>query len=149
MKRKGKTRGCSCACSRARVARAARITERFLRRGWGEWRLSRDGEAFLCPSPFDEGRHLHESALQRAIKLAAIGAGIRPSKARFHALRHSFATYMLESGVDVFFVKEMLGHANLSTMQRYLSVRSLDALGIESPFDAPIRIGGGLKEVMG
>lgn len=44
-----------------------------------------------------------------------------------HMLRHTFATFMLEGGADLFFIKEVLGHSNISTTQLYLSC-SKDAL---------------------
>ena len=54
---------------------------------------------------------------------------------RFHSLRHSFATHLLEKGVDVLFIKEILGDFNIETTQRYLHVKKEFLIHIESPLD--------------
>jgi integrase/recombinase XerD len=54
----------------------------------------------------------------------------------FHGLRHSFATHMLEKGVDVKYIKEILGHFNIKTTERYLHIKRETLVNIVSPLDA-------------
>jgi integrase/recombinase XerD len=65
---------------------------------------------------------------------AKVKAGIIKSVS-FHNLRHSFATHLLEKGIDVIFIKEILGHFDIKTTERYLHVRKDFLINIESPLD--------------
>jgi integrase/recombinase XerC len=72
------------------------------------------------------GARLTQRTVQRIVKKYALSSGIAKNPTP-HTFRHSFATHLLDRGVDLRVIQEMLGHASLSTTQRYTSV-SMDRL---------------------
>lgn len=80
----------------------------------------------------NRGGRLSTRSAQKVFEQALGRAGIGVA-ATFHSLRHSFATHLLEHGVDVRYVQELLGHSNIRTTQRYTHVSRKAIGGIESP----------------
>jgi integrase/recombinase XerD len=72
--------------------------------------------------------------LRRVFNEAANKAGIKKG-VTLHALRHSFATHLLERGTDIRFIQALLGHDKLDTTARYTHVATGMIAGIESPLD--------------
>lgn len=82
----------------------------------------------------EPGKPFSTRSAQTIFHNAKIKAGISKTIS-FHGLRHSFATHMLEKGVDVKYIKEILGHFNIKTTERYLHIKREVLVNIESPLD--------------
>ncbi len=80
------------------------------------------------------GRKMSTRGIQHAIKVSAERAGIEKN-VHVHTLRHSFATHLLENGVDIRKIQKLLGHSNLQTTQIYTQVSSEEIKKIKSPLD--------------
>ncbi len=78
--------------------------------------------------------HVMESGLQKAVKRAADRAGI-DKRVTCHTLRHSFATTMLENGINIRMLQEIMGHADVKTTELYTHVMDKDISRIKSPLD--------------
>ena len=90
-------------------------------------------ERWLFPG-LRRGKPMTTRQLNRLFHEAADAAGIRKG-VTLHALRHSFATHLLEDGTDIRFIQALLGHDKLDTTARYTRVATGMIAGIESPLD--------------
>lgn len=82
----------------------------------------------------DSGKALSVDTIQKFLKISASKAGIS-KKISPHKLRHSFATSLLENDVNIRYIQQLLGHANLNTTQIYTKVNTNKLKEIENPLD--------------
>jgi integrase/recombinase XerD len=82
----------------------------------------------------DRTRPLHVKTIQRVFYLAKDRAGIGKT-CGIHALRHAFATHLLEAGTDLHTIQRLLGHGHLSTTMRYFHLAQKQLLSAGSPLD--------------
>jgi len=92
---------------------------------------NQEGSAYLFES--ERGGKLTSRTAQAIFERALEKSGIKKD-ATFHSLRHSFATHLLENGVDVRYVQELLGHQNIRTTQLYTHITNPSLKNIKSPF---------------
>ncbi len=92
--------------------------------------INKDKEDYIFES--ERSGKLIERTAQKIFENALRKANI-PKDATFHSLRHSFATHLLENGVDVRYVQELLGHQNIRTTQLYTKATNPMLKSIKSP----------------
>lgn len=107
---------------------------RELREYWKSYRPS----TYLFPGRTNEVPFA-ATTIQKVCKVSAAKAGIARNITP-HTMRHSFATHLLEAGVDLLTISRLLGHKSFSTTMKYLHVRQLHLHSVPSPADwLPVR----------
>lgn len=92
---------------------------KMLRQHW----LTHRNQVWLFPAPRQSNKAMHESSVQRALRAAVRESGVR-KKATVHTLRHSYATHLLEAGVNLRIIQGYLGHTSPTTTAIYTHLTS-------------------------
>ena len=116
---------------KGRKDRYTLLSPRLLAELRSYWRLFRP-QHWLFPATRSPEQPLVDATGQRIYYHAVQRAGLR-RKGGIHALRHSFATHLLEAGVEITVVQRLLGHAHLHTTSTYLHVRQERLAQIAGP----------------
>jgi site-specific recombinase XerD len=82
----------------------------------------------------EKGKHITSGSVQSIIHASATKAGIK-KLVTVHTLRHSFATHLLEANVNLFYIKQLLGHTDIKTTAIYLHMVNINAFNLKSPLD--------------
>jgi integrase/recombinase XerD len=98
-----------------------------------EYYIAYKPEVWLFESTL-KGRQYSESSLREAFEVAKKKARIT-KKLTLHSLRHSYATHLLENGIDLRFIQELLGHKSSKTTEIYTHVTNHSIERIKSPFE--------------
>ena len=96
------------------------------------WQTCRP-RTWLFPNRAGDGPMLDQTA-QRMYRAVCAQAGLADA-AGIHTLRHSFATHLLEAGVDLHTIQRLLGHGHISTTMRYLHLAQSRLTGTTSPLE--------------
>jgi site-specific recombinase XerD len=114
---------------KTRVSILSKKTLIDLRKYW----LTHRSRTWLFPG-IKPGTHLSTRTVECHFRVARAGAGVAEYVTP-HSLRHSFATHLLEAGVDLMVIKTLLGHSSLNSTAVYLHVQDISKKSINSPLD--------------
>jgi integrase/recombinase XerD len=97
-------------------------------------------KVYLFENPNVPGEAYSVRSAQKVFQMSKDQAGILKTVG-IHSLRHSFATHLLEKGIDIRYIKDLLGHFSIKTTERYLHVRKEQLITIPNPLDELLKAG--------
>ena len=106
---------------------------KMLSRGIAQYIAAENPRKYLFEG--NDGEGLSQRGTQWVIEQAVKRAGIHKD-VHTHTLRHSYATHLLEQGINILAIKELLGHAHIETTMVYLHIAKPSALTVFSPLDS-------------
>ena len=119
--------------SKTHTSRYALLSKRALDILTEYWFKCGRPKGILFPNQWT-GEYLTPSATGLELRKSVKRAGL-PKDIHSHCLRHSFATHLLEDGVDIRYIQTLLGHRSPKSTEIYLHVSNKTLLGVQSPFD--------------
>ena len=119
--------------SKTHTSRYALLSKRALDILTEYWFQCGRPKGILFPNQWT-GEYLTPSATGLELRKSVKRAGL-PKDIHSHCLRHSFATHLLEDGVDIRYIQTLLGHHSPKSTEIYLHVSNKAFLGVQSPFD--------------
>ena len=112
--------------------RIVNLSERFISNFLNFTKSKKSG--YLFESEHTLGKHITQRTAQQIVKNALKKSDIN-KKAHPHTFRTSFATHLIENGIDISYVQKLLGHSRLSTTQAYIRLSQNSIRSIKSPLD--------------
>lgn len=120
------------ACGKGKKERLVPLSPRLLKELRVYWKAYKPAD-LLFPGKRPDKTYA-DTSIQKAMKVAAVKAGIK-KRVYPHVLRHSYATGLLEAGVDLLTISKLLGHASFVTTMIYLHCRREHLHSVPSPLD--------------
>ena len=134
----------------ATVVKGGKVTRLPLHDVIAELSLSMPRDDYWFPARGGGTGHIRPSSVTNLITIAKKRAGIDDPKLTPHSLRHAFGSDLVEQGVDIRVIQELLVHEHLSTTQIYTQVserRKQDGIRTLAPREVPIRSGRGVAKI--
>lgn len=106
----------------------------YVREWKKRYRYSFSPENYLFPSPHLKGEHISKKTIKNRVSELTLKINFGKNITS-HSLRHAFGSHLFESGVDIFCIKELMGHRSIQSTNVYVHLASLSSMNIKSPFD--------------